>query len=120
MTGESPVGPGAKRGGELHTGELETGAGMITIGIGAHKQIHMAVALNAAGQVIAQWRGANTVPGWEDLAHWAAAQGQPRQWGSAGAWSYGRGLAQHLVKQGETVYDITPRWTAMQRGRARN
>ncbi len=42
-----------------------------------------------------------------------------RRWGIEGAWHYGRGLAQHLVAQQETVYDINPRWTARERGRAR-
>ena len=60
---------------------------MITIGIDAHKQSHMAVALNDAGQVIAQWRGANTAGGWQEVAQWAERLGAPRQWGSEGAWS---------------------------------
>ncbi len=39
--------------------------------------------------------------------------------GVEGAWGYGRGLAQHCVTTGETVYDINPRWTAAGRRRAR-
>lgn len=42
-----------------------------------------------------------------------------RRWGIEGAWHYGRGLAQHLVAQQETVYDINPRWTAKERQHAR-
>ena len=40
---------------------------------------------------------------------------QYRQWGIEGAWGYGRGLAQHLVGEGETVYEINARWTALRR-----
>jgi transposase len=36
-----------------------------------------------------------------------------------GAWNYGRGLAQFLVAQHETVYEVNPRWTADRRRRAR-
>ena len=45
--------------------------------------------------------------------------GSPRQWGIAGAWNYGRGLAQHLVASGETVYEVNARWTAQGRRQAR-
>jgi transposase len=92
---------------------------MITIGVDAHKRVHVAVALNAAGQVLEQWRGPNTLEGWQALRDWAQALGRPRRWGIEGAWNYGRGLAQHLVAGDEVVYDINPRWTAKERGRAR-
>jgi transposase len=54
------------------------------------------------------------------LTDWAQALGSPRRWGIEGAWNYGRGLAQHLVARAEVVYDINPRWTAKERGRARS
>jgi transposase len=92
---------------------------MLTVGVDAHKQIHMAVAVDARGTVCGTWRGANTPAGWAELATWAAALGDARQWGIEGAWNYGRGLAQHLVTAGERVYDINPRWTAERRQRAR-
>ena len=95
---------------------------MITIGVDAHKRLHVALALDEAGQEVGEWRGPNSADGWTSLAIWAAAQGASRQWGIEGAWNYGRGLAQHLVGLGETVYDINPRWTAVrpaQRSQAR-
>jgi len=94
--------------------------GMITIGVDAHKRIHVAVALNDAGQAVDHWRGPNNPEGWHGLAAWAQAAGAERRWGVEGAGNYGRGLAQHLVALGETVYDINPRWTAKERGRARS
>jgi transposase len=96
---------------------------MITIGVDAHKSVHAAVALDAAGRELDRWRGPNSPLGWARLAGWAAAHaaraGAERRWGIEGAGHYGRGLAQHLLAAGETVYDINPRWTAQERQRAR-
>jgi transposase len=82
---------------------------MITLGVDAHKQVHMAVALDEAGHELGRWRGPNSQRGWEELAGWAAELGEPRQRGIEGAWNYGRGLAQHLVTRGEVVYEVNPR-----------
>ncbi len=94
---------------------------MITIGVDAHKRIHVALALDEAGQELSQWRGPNSPAGWQSLVQWGAEQGALRQWGIEGAWGYGRGLAQHLVTagEGETVYEINARWTAIGRRSAR-
>lgn len=35
--------------------------GLVTIGVEAHKTLHVAVALNDAGQPIGEWSGSNTV-----------------------------------------------------------
>ena len=98
---------------------------MITIGVDApcaHKHVHAGVALDEAGQEVARWRGPNTACGWDALRAWATELGSAaaaRRWGIEGAWHYGRGLAQHLVASGETVYEVNPRWTAEQRRSAR-
>ena len=92
---------------------------MITIGVDAHKGVHVALALDEAGQELGQWQGLNSAAGWQAISEWAASLGSPRQWGIEGAWGYGRNLAQHLVAVGETVYEVNPRWTAMGRRRAR-
>jgi len=92
---------------------------MITIGVDAHKRLHVALALDEAGREIGQWQGKNSAAGWRDLAQWAGAIGASRQWGIEGAWGYGRGLAQHLVALEEAVFEINPRWTAQGRRRAR-
>ncbi len=93
---------------------------MITIGVDAHKRLHVAVAVDEAGRERGRWQGANTAAGWAEIRQWAGHQGQTRRWGIEGAWNYGRGLAQYLVGQGETVHDVNPRWTAGERQRARN
>ena len=92
---------------------------MITIGVDAHKRIHVALAVDDAGRELGDWRGPNSVDGWASLANWAFGLGSERRWGVEGAWSYGGGLAQYLVRLGQTVYDVNPRWTALRRRSAR-
>ena len=109
---------------------LSTPTTTLTIGVDAHKHIHVALALNEAGTILGHWQGPNSPDGWSNLRCWAttlAAASQFKsqshcqccQWGIEGAWNYGRGLAQYLVNTGETVYEINPRWTAQRRGRNR-
>jgi transposase len=90
------------------------------LGVDAHKAVHVAVALDGAGQLLGEWSGPNSAAGWEELATWAHSWGAHRQWGIEGAWGYGRGLAQYLVVRGEGVCEINTRWTAAERKRARN
>ena len=92
---------------------------MLTIGVDAHRRMHVAVAVDAAGRELGEWRGANSSDGWQRVAEWAANLGEPCRWGIEGAWNYGRGLAQHLVAGGAEVYEVNPRWTAEGRRRAR-
>ncbi len=86
---------------------------MITIGVDAHKSVHQALALDDAGTVLGHWRGANTAHSWQRLLAWAQTFLGACQWGIEGAWNYGRGLAQFLVAQGETVFEVNPRWCDM-------
>ena len=92
---------------------------MITVGVDAHKRMHVALALDEAGLELGQWRGINSAAGWHSLARWAEELGPTRQWAIEGAWNYGRGLAQHLVARGETVFEVNARWTALGRRSAR-
>jgi transposase len=92
---------------------------MITLGVDAHKKVHAAVAVDDAGQEIAQCRLPNSAVGWAKMHDWAASLGEARQWGIEGAWSYGRGLAQSLIARGDVVYEINTRWTAIGRRSAR-
>ena len=91
---------------------------MITIGVDAHKRIHVAVAVDEKGHDVSAWRGPNSPAGWQQLAAWSNSL-DANQWGVEGAWGNGRGLAQHLVEEGATVYEINPRWTAKERRHAR-
>ena len=111
MTQESYVGPSWNR--------LFRRDSMITIGVDAHKSLHVAVALDEAGKELDRWRGSNTAQGWRDILDWAQELDSQRQWGIEGAWGYGRRLAQYLVELGETVYEVNGKWTAMGRKYAR-
>ncbi|MGH7484254.1 MAG: IS110 family transposase [bacterium] len=92
---------------------------MFVVGVDAHKTVHVAVALDDQGRELAQWSGPNSASGWSDLSRWADSLSGSKVWGIEGAWSYGRGLAQRLVADGETVYEINARWTALNRRNAR-
>ena len=59
---------------------------MLAIGVDAHKAVHVAVAVDAAGREVARWRGANSGAGWQELAAWAVGLGT-----SAAGVSRGRG-----------------------------
>jgi transposase len=90
---------------------------MITIGVDAHNHLHVATALDAAGRVIDRWQGPNSPDGWAALLAWGRSQRRraPRRWGIEGDGHYGRGLTEALLAEGEQVYDINPRWTALAR-----
>ena len=92
---------------------------MITIGVDAHKRLHVALAVDEVGRELGGWHGPNSPAGWHDLFTWSRQLDPAAQWGIEGAWGNGRGLAQHLVDRDETVYEINPRWTAQGRRRAR-
>ena len=92
---------------------------MVTIGVDAHKEVHVAVAVGETGRTLGTWRGRNGPEDWAALREWAMGQGDVRQWGIEGTGNYGRGLAQHLVTAGERVFEVNPRLTASGRRRAR-
>ncbi len=91
---------------------------MITLGVDAHKGIHVAMAVDEQGRPQDTWEGPNSESAWQEVLEWAS-QWESRQWGIEGAGNYGLGLAQHLVRAGETVYEVNPRLTAQGRRRAR-
>lgn len=92
---------------------------MLTIGVDAHKRLLVASALDAAGQVVAEWQGTNGADGWSALFSWATEHGEQRVWGIEGSGHYGQGLAQSLVARNELVYEVNPRLTAALRSRNR-
>lgn len=91
---------------------------MNTVGVDAHKRLHVALALDESGREISGWRGTNCEEGWESFRTWLDSLGHC-QVGIEGAWGYGRGLAQYLVTHGELVYEVNARWTAAGRRNAR-
>jgi hypothetical protein len=55
---------------------------VITIGVDAHKGVHVALALDEAGR-----ERLNNAAGWRAISEWAASLRSPRQWGIEG-WPY--------------------------------
>ena len=92
---------------------------MITIGVDAHKEVHVAEAVDDLGRSVGRIEAPSANLGWKKFFIWANALGPERIWEIEGTWSYGRSFAQHLLSLGETVYEINPRWTAQGRRRAR-
>lgn len=92
---------------------------MITIGVDAHKRVHVAVAVDEQGRELGTWRGSNSERGWASFSQWLVDFGPEHRVGIEGAWGYGRGLARHLVALGECVFEVNARWTAAGRRTAR-
>ncbi|HZP97590.1 MAG TPA: IS110 family transposase [Candidatus Limnocylindria bacterium] len=86
---------------------------MIWIGVDAHKEVHLAVAIGGEGTV-GERKIANTPEAWAALLEWAR-QWPERVWAVEGAWYLGRGLAQYLARSGERVHEVNGRWTAARR-----
>ncbi|HEV3174991.1 MAG TPA: IS110 family transposase [Stellaceae bacterium] len=86
---------------------------MIWIGVDAHKQVHLAVAIDSEG-ILGERKIPNTPAAWAALLEWSR-QWPERIWAVEGAWFLGRGLAQFLAAQGERVHEVNGRWTAARR-----
>ena len=78
---------------------------MITIGIDPHKSSHTAVALDASGRVLDEFRVPTTKATLERLLRWAERWPE-RIWAIEGAAGLGHLLAQRLVAGGEKVFDV--------------
>ena len=79
---------------------------MITVGVDAHKRVHVAVALDEQGRELEGWRGTNSERG-ESFAQWLQGLANERRVGIEGAWGDGRGLARYLVTHGELAIDVS-------------
>ena len=92
---------------------------MISIGVDAHKRVHVAAALDAHGREMSSGEGRTPQRAGTASASGSETLGDERRVGIEGAWSYGRQLAQTLVARGEHVHEVNTRWTAAGRLRAR-
>jgi len=86
---------------------------VIWIGVDAHKQVHLAVAISSEG-IVGERKLPNTPAAWAALLEWGR-QWPQRIWAVEGAWYLGRGLAQYLAREGERVHEVNGRWTAQRR-----
>jgi len=88
--------------------------GKVVIGVDPHKRINAVCVVDAKGRVVAREQFDNTAGGFRQLkAFWR--QWRPRTWAIEGCNGVGKYLAQRLVAEGETVYDVSTRRAALVR-----
>ena len=79
---------------------------MIAVGVDTHKHQHLAVAVDALGQLLNEITITATLAGYRKLLAWIAGlEGEVRV-GIEGAGSYGAGLCEHLQDNGVTVLEV--------------
>jgi transposase len=78
----------------------------VTVGVDTHKDVHVAVALDALGRQLGELAVATTTAGYQKLHHWATTFGHVESFGLEGTGSYGAGLARHLRRGGARVIEV--------------
>ncbi len=90
----------------------------VAIGVDTHKQVHVAVALNALGTLLGSREIATTPAGYQSLLSWAQELGIPA-FAVEGTGSYGAGLVRFLERAGVAVYECErPRRQERRRGKS--
>jgi hypothetical protein len=78
----------------------------------------MLAALNEQGQVLGRRTIVNPAAGWAEALRWARSWTEDRRWCVENSGSWGKGLAQFLLAQGEqAVCELRPQRTAQYRRR---
>jgi transposase len=78
----------------------------VTVGVDTHKDVHVAVALDALGRRLGDLNIVTTTVGYEALHHWATGLGHVDAFGVEGTGSYGAGLTRHLRHHGIRVIEV--------------
>jgi len=78
----------------------------VTVGVDTHKDLHVAVALDALGRRLAELVVPATAAGYRQLHLWATDQGQVDAFGVEGTGSYGAGLTRYLRRSGSRVIEV--------------
>lgn len=78
----------------------------VIIGVDTHKDLHVAVAVNALGVRLATTTIPPTGTGHQALETWAVALGTIRAFGIEGTGSYGAGLSRFLRERGHAVLEV--------------
>jgi transposase len=90
----------------------------VAIGVDTHKEVHVAVALDALGVQLDSREIAATAAGYRGLLAWAKALGVP-VFAIEGTGSYGAGLARFLTSAGVDVFECErPRRAERRRGKS--
>ena len=79
---------------------------IIAVGVDTHKHQHLAVAVDALGQLLGEITITTDLAGYRQLTSWITdLQGEVRV-GIEGAGSFGAGLCEHLQGEGITVFEV--------------
>jgi transposase len=90
----------------------------VAIGVDTHKEVHVAVALDALGAQLESREIATTPAGYQSLLAWAQELGVPA-FAVEGTGSYGAGLVRFLEQAGVSVYECErPRRQERRRGKS--
>jgi transposase len=79
---------------------------IIAVGVDTHKHQHLAVALDALGQLLAEVTITATLAGYRELLAWIAGLEGEIRVGIEGAGSFGAGLCEYLQDEGITVFEV--------------
>ncbi len=79
---------------------------IITVGVDTHKDVHVAVALDALGRRLGDLQIPTTTIGYDQLHSWAAGLGHVSAFGVEGTGSYGAGLTRHLSHHGIHIIEV--------------
>jgi len=93
---------------------------LVTIGVDSHKELHVAVALDQLGHLLATTRVPTTPRGFWQLERWARRLGTIQRLGVEGTGSYAAGLARWLQGRGYQVVEVDRpnRQTRRRRGKS--
>ena len=91
---------------------------MIVFGADTHKTSHTISAVDELGRVLGSITIENNSKGFQKMYQWFLSfEADEKLIGSENTGSLGKAFAQFLLKQGENVYEVTPRLTAKNRNR---
>jgi transposase len=79
---------------------------IIAVGVDTHKHQHLAVAVDALGQLLAEVTITATLAGYRELLTWISGLKGEVRVGIEGAGSFGAGLCEYLQGEGITVFEV--------------
>jgi transposase len=80
--------------------------GYVVGGVDTHKDQHVAVVLDATGQVLGEQAFETNTSGYSSMLAWFTAFGELAAVGIEGSGSYGVGLSRHLTAAGVVVHEV--------------
>lgn len=78
----------------------------VTVGVDTHKDIHVAVGVDAIGRRLGEVSIPASATGYRDLLAWAQKLGEVTAFGVEGTGSYGAALARHLRVEHQQVIEV--------------